>query len=184
MIFDKASSAFPYATALLAILLLILNSYVKDLNPGEDAQKHRETASDIWNVREKYLSLLTDIRDPSFWRGGMTVVEGAHLDGAVDGWGALPVIPVQCVELGGGQPLRPGGVAPADRPDVSEPGQSGPGHAKGPKTAGEINVLCEAARSRVAAEADACRAVARRTENLRQCLHVRAETAFMPEAMT
>lgn len=27
------------------------------------AQQHRETAADIWNVRESYLSLLTDIRD-------------------------------------------------------------------------------------------------------------------------
>jgi hypothetical protein len=42
---------------------LILNSYVKDLDPGQLAQRHRETASDIWNVRESYLSLLTDIFD-------------------------------------------------------------------------------------------------------------------------
>jgi SMODS and SLOG-associating 2TM effector domain family 4 len=32
----------------------------------QDAQKHREAASDIWNVREAYLSLLTDIRDQNF----------------------------------------------------------------------------------------------------------------------
>jgi hypothetical protein len=66
VIFDKTSALFAYGTALLAISLLILNSYVKDLNPGEEAQKHRETASDIWNVREAYLSLLTDVRDHSF----------------------------------------------------------------------------------------------------------------------
>jgi hypothetical protein len=35
------------------------------LNPGAETQKHREAASDIWNVRESYLSLLTDIRDAS-----------------------------------------------------------------------------------------------------------------------
>ena len=46
--------------------MLILNSYVKDVDPGQDAQKHREAASDIWNVREAYLSLLTDIRDQNF----------------------------------------------------------------------------------------------------------------------
>jgi hypothetical protein len=45
--------------------MLILNSYAKDLNPGVEAQKHREAASDIWNVRESYLSLLTDICDPA-----------------------------------------------------------------------------------------------------------------------
>nr|WP_246754448.1 SLATT domain-containing protein [Bradyrhizobium diazoefficiens] len=63
VIFDRNSLIYPYATALLAIALLILNSYVKDIDPGEAAQKHREAASDIWNIREAYLSLLADIRD-------------------------------------------------------------------------------------------------------------------------
>jgi hypothetical protein len=71
VIFDKSSVVFPYATAFLAISLLILNSYVKDLDPGQTAQKHREVASDIWNNREGYLSLLTDIRDPSFALGDL-----------------------------------------------------------------------------------------------------------------
>jgi hypothetical protein len=66
VIFDDTSLFFKYGTALLAISLLILNSYLKDVDPGQLAQKHREVASDIWNVREAYLSLLTDIRDPSF----------------------------------------------------------------------------------------------------------------------
>lgn len=65
VVFDRSSVVFPYATALLSISLLIVNSYVKDLDPGKDAQLHREAASDIWNVREAYLSLLTDIRDPA-----------------------------------------------------------------------------------------------------------------------
>ncbi|WP_257179772.1 MULTISPECIES: SLATT domain-containing protein [Bradyrhizobium] len=65
VIFDRNSVFYPYATALLAISLLILNSYVKDIDPGEAAQKHREAASDIWNIREAYLSLLADIRDAS-----------------------------------------------------------------------------------------------------------------------
>lgn len=66
VIFDGSSAVFPYATALLSISLLILNSYVKDLDPGKMAQLHREAASDIWNIRESYLSLLTDIRDLAF----------------------------------------------------------------------------------------------------------------------
>jgi hypothetical protein len=66
VVFDRSSIVFPYATAALAISLLILNSYLKDLDPGQLAQKHREAASDIWNIREAYLSLLTDIRDPTF----------------------------------------------------------------------------------------------------------------------
>lgn len=65
VVFDRNSAVYPYATALLAVSLLILNSYVKDIDPGEAAQKHREAASDIWNIREAYLSLLADIRDPS-----------------------------------------------------------------------------------------------------------------------
>lgn len=50
-----------YATAVLSILSLIFNAYLKDLDPGALAQRHREAASDIWNVREAYLSLIADI---------------------------------------------------------------------------------------------------------------------------
>ena len=52
-----------YATAALSILSLIFNAYLKDLDPGALAQRHREAGSDIWNIREAYLSLLTDILD-------------------------------------------------------------------------------------------------------------------------
>ena len=65
VIFARNSVFFPYATAALSISLLILNSYVKDIDPGQAAQKHREAASDIWNIREAYLSLLADARDTS-----------------------------------------------------------------------------------------------------------------------
>jgi hypothetical protein len=65
VIFTKDSMFFPYATLTLAVFTLIANSYVKDLNPGQAAQKHRETASDLWNVREAYLSMLSDLRDTS-----------------------------------------------------------------------------------------------------------------------
>lgn len=41
VIFDPASSIYPYATALLAIAQLILTSQAKDIDPGEAAQKHR-----------------------------------------------------------------------------------------------------------------------------------------------
>src|SRR4051794_11115122 len=33
VIFDRSSTFYPYATAVLAISMLILNSYVKDLDP-------------------------------------------------------------------------------------------------------------------------------------------------------
>ena len=63
VIFDKTTNWFAYATAALSVSMLVVSSYSKDLNPGQQAQRHREAASDIWNVREAYLSLLTDIRD-------------------------------------------------------------------------------------------------------------------------
>lgn len=55
-------------TAVLSTILLALNAYTKDYDLGEIAQKHRQAGSDLWIIREKYLSLLTDIRT-----GGMSL---------------------------------------------------------------------------------------------------------------
>jgi len=49
-------------SAVCSTILLVLNSYTKDYDLGEIAQKHRQAAADIWLVREKYLSLLTNLR--------------------------------------------------------------------------------------------------------------------------
>jgi SMODS and SLOG-associating 2TM effector domain family 4 len=49
-------------SALLSASLLALNAYTKDYDLGEIAQKHRQAGADLWIIREKYLSLLTDIR--------------------------------------------------------------------------------------------------------------------------
>jgi hypothetical protein len=49
-------------SAIISTILLILNTYTKKYDLGEIAQKHSNCASNLWNVREKYLSLLTDIR--------------------------------------------------------------------------------------------------------------------------
>jgi SMODS and SLOG-associating 2TM effector domain family 4 len=62
VIFSEDGVYYAYATAALSAASLLLNGYMKDLDPGEAAQKHRETAADLWNIRESYLSLLTDIR--------------------------------------------------------------------------------------------------------------------------
>ena len=48
--------------AVFSTALLVLNAYTKDHDLGEIAQKHRQAAAVIWLVREKYLSLLTDLR--------------------------------------------------------------------------------------------------------------------------
>lgn len=46
----------------VSTVLLAVNSYVKDYPLGEIGEKHRRAARDIWLVREKYLSLLADLR--------------------------------------------------------------------------------------------------------------------------
>ena len=42
--------------------LLVLNAYTKNYDLGEFAQKHRQAAADLWFIREKYLTLITDLR--------------------------------------------------------------------------------------------------------------------------
>lgn len=46
---------------LVSTLLLVLNAYTKNYDLGELAQKHRQAANDLWLIREKYLSLITDL---------------------------------------------------------------------------------------------------------------------------
>jgi hypothetical protein len=53
------------ASALVAVVastaLLAINMYTKEHDLGQLAQKHISAAGDLWNVRESYLSLLTDL---------------------------------------------------------------------------------------------------------------------------
>ena len=46
---------------IMSTALLALNAYTKDYDLGELAQKHKQSASDLWIIREKYLSLLVDL---------------------------------------------------------------------------------------------------------------------------
>jgi hypothetical protein len=48
-------------SAIISISLTILNAYAKKYDLGGMAQKHVDAAVSIWNIRENYLSLLTDI---------------------------------------------------------------------------------------------------------------------------
>lgn len=52
-----ASIGIVVSTALLA-----LNAYTKNYDLGELSQKHKRTGADLWIIREKYLSLITDLR--------------------------------------------------------------------------------------------------------------------------
>lgn len=47
--------------AITSVILLAINTYTKEYDLGELAQKHTSAASDLWNMRESYMSLLTDI---------------------------------------------------------------------------------------------------------------------------
>jgi len=49
------------ASAILSSALLILNSVVKGYNHGEIAQKHVDAGNAVWDLRESYQSLLTDL---------------------------------------------------------------------------------------------------------------------------
>jgi hypothetical protein len=58
---DKTKIA-AWIGACLSTLLLLLNTYTKESNPGQTAERHKETAARLWNIRESYLSLLTDLK--------------------------------------------------------------------------------------------------------------------------
>ena len=49
-------------SALISTSLLALNTYLKKHDLGQIAQKHANCATTLWNIRETYLSLLTDIK--------------------------------------------------------------------------------------------------------------------------
>ena len=49
-------------SVVLSTFLLALNSYTKDYDLGQIAQKHRQTGAELWRIRETYLALLTDLR--------------------------------------------------------------------------------------------------------------------------
>ncbi len=47
--------------AAFSTILFGINVYLKDYDLGEQVQKHVNTASRLWDIRESYLSLLTDL---------------------------------------------------------------------------------------------------------------------------
>lgn len=51
-----------FIAAGLSTALLVLNFYTKNYDLAEISQKHRRAGADLWIIREKYLSLLTDLR--------------------------------------------------------------------------------------------------------------------------
>lgn len=56
------SSIGTYVGSLISAILLLINTYLKNYDLGSLAQQHKQAASEIWYVRERYLSLLTDLK--------------------------------------------------------------------------------------------------------------------------
>jgi hypothetical protein len=50
-------------STLVSTILLVLTTYMKDVDPGQQAEKHKKTASELWDIRESYLSILSDLHD-------------------------------------------------------------------------------------------------------------------------
>jgi hypothetical protein len=46
--------------SVISAILLVLNFYTKEYNLAELSQKHHDAAQKLWNIRESYISLLTD----------------------------------------------------------------------------------------------------------------------------
>lgn len=60
--FLSESLCMQILTAIISLALLILNTYLKKYDFGKHAQNHADTAIELWNIRELYLSLITDIK--------------------------------------------------------------------------------------------------------------------------
>lgn len=52
-------------SAVLSTLLLVLNLILQNNDLGRRAEKHTETAAQLWGIRETYLSLITDLLSPN-----------------------------------------------------------------------------------------------------------------------
>lgn len=49
-------------TAIFSAILFGINAYVKGNDLGKIAQQHSDAAANLWDIREKYLSLIADIK--------------------------------------------------------------------------------------------------------------------------
>lgn len=56
------NNAVSVVAAIVSAILLFLNTYIKEFELGKVAQEHAQAAIKIWNIKELYLSLLTDIK--------------------------------------------------------------------------------------------------------------------------
>ena len=57
-----AGKAGVLISVIVSMSLLALNMYTKDYDLGELSEKHRRAGAKLWRIREKYFSLITDLR--------------------------------------------------------------------------------------------------------------------------
>ncbi len=60
---DTLAYVATVVTAIISMALLALNAYAKDVDPGQVAEKHKKTASSLWDIRESYFTMLVDLHD-------------------------------------------------------------------------------------------------------------------------
>lgn len=61
VLFSNGSKALEFITASTATTQLFVNTYIKEYSLSETAERHSVTASKLWSIRERYLSLLADL---------------------------------------------------------------------------------------------------------------------------
>ena len=54
-----------FVGVIVSTCLLVLTAYTKNYDLGELAQKHKQAANDLWLIRERYFSILTDLASES-----------------------------------------------------------------------------------------------------------------------
>lgn len=63
------SHAAAIAAGIVSLLLLGLNSYMQGKDLGQLSEKHKSVAAKLWDIRESYISLLSDIASRSITLG-------------------------------------------------------------------------------------------------------------------
>ena len=54
--------AFLFTSGVVSLVLLCLNSFVKENNLCEQANNHKDAGNQLWSIRERYIFLLTSLK--------------------------------------------------------------------------------------------------------------------------
>jgi hypothetical protein len=79
-LFGKDNQIGLVVGAICSSLLTALIAYTKDFDLGTLSEQHKRTADELWLIREKYLSLLTDMQSGALLPSNAMVLRDALLD--------------------------------------------------------------------------------------------------------